>query len=463
MGWRARHQQRHGLSSQPSGRTAVSSTARTRRRPEAGERTDPLALEELISELSSGFVRIAPREVDAEIDRWLGRLANFLEVDRTSMTQMSSDGRSLHVTHSYSVEGIPAFPTIILDTELPWYVEQVRKGLVLRLERLPEGLPLGAQAERAHATRTGFKSHLMLPFTVGGSTLGGIGFGVYRQYRAWPDHLVKRLQLVSEVVGNALARKRAWQSLEGQLAFERLVTDLVKAFASVPAEQLDGEIQNGLGRLVKHFGTDQSVLVRLPAEGFRLSTIHSAPCRWEPFLGDTVDFPWYVRQLRKGRPLQLSRIPADLPVEAAVELRHWCRVGLQSHLSIPLVTGDRTWGAIGFAAFLKARRWSDEEVQCLQLVGEVMMGALMRREANEAAIQRRAEPAQVARVAAVGELTAALVHELNQPLAAIRINAQATRRLLATGHRLEDLDEALGDIVSDAVRAANLIRDFVIF
>ena len=64
----------------------------------------------------------------------------------------------------------------------------------------------------------------------------------------------------------------------------------------------------------------------------------------------------------------------------------------------------------------------------------------------------------MARVAALGELTAALAHELNQPLAAIQANAQATRRLLAAGQQPDDLDEVLGDIVSDATRAADLIR-----
>jgi C4-dicarboxylate-specific signal transduction histidine kinase len=63
----------------------------------------------------------------------------------------------------------------------------------------------------------------------------------------------------------------------------------------------------------------------------------------------------------------------------------------------------------------------------------------------------------VARVAALGELTAALAHELNQPLMAIRVNAQATRRLLRGGQPA-DVDEVLGDIAEDARRAGDLIR-----
>jgi C4-dicarboxylate-specific signal transduction histidine kinase len=56
---------------------------------------------------------------------------------------------------------------------------------------------------------------------------------------------------------------------------------------------------------------------------------------------------------------------------------------------------------------------------------------------------------QIARVATMGELTAALSHELNQPLGAILNNARAARRLLAsTTPDLAEIDSALEDIIA---------------
>ncbi|SEK40863.1 His Kinase A (phospho-acceptor) domain-containing protein [Stigmatella aurantiaca] len=67
--------------------------------------------------------------------------------------------------------------------------------------------------------------------------------------------------------------------------------------------------------------------------------------------------------------------------------------------------------------------------------------------------------AHVSRVAALGELAASLAHELNQPLAAILSNAQAARRLLnATPAALDEVREALGDIISDDKRAGEVIQ-----
>jgi two-component system sensor kinase FixL len=59
----------------------------------------------------------------------------------------------------------------------------------------------------------------------------------------------------------------------------------------------------------------------------------------------------------------------------------------------------------------------------------------------------------------MGELTASLAHELNQPLAAILSNAQAGLRYLKSGKiDLEEIREILHDIVKDDQRAGNVIR-----
>jgi signal transduction histidine kinase len=49
-----------------------------------------------------------------------------------------------------------------------------------------------------------------------GSVVGAIGFGSFRTRRDWPDDLVQRLRLVSEIVSNALARKRADEALRAR-------------------------------------------------------------------------------------------------------------------------------------------------------------------------------------------------------------------------------------------------------
>ncbi|WP_353643116.1 PAS domain S-box protein [Mesorhizobium sp. WSM2239] len=79
--------------------------------------------------------------------------------------------------------------------------------------------------------------------------------------------------------------------------------------------------------------------------------------------------------------------------------------------------------------------------------------------AESEAQQRREEVMHLTRVAVLGELSGALAHELNQPLAAILSDAQAARRMIS-GHALDlgNLTEILDDIVADDNRAGAVIK-----
>jgi len=65
----------------------------------------------------------------------------------------------------------------------------------------------------------------------------------------------------------------------------------------------------------------------------------------------------------------------------------------------------------------------------------------------------------VSRVSSMGELTASLAHELNQPLTAIASNAAAGRRFLAQGPpESKVFEELLADVAADARRAGDIIH-----
>jgi PAS domain S-box-containing protein len=82
-----------------------------------------------------------------------------------------------------------------------------------------------------------------------------------------------------------------------------------------------------------------------------------------------------------------------------------------------------------------------------------------RKEAALEAQRHRDELAHVARITTMGELAASLAHELNQPLTAIRSNAQAAQRFLAANPTdLGEVRDILRDIVDDNSRASEVIR-----
>jgi signal transduction histidine kinase len=76
------------------------------------------------------------------------------------------------------------------------------------------------------------------------------------------------------------------------------------------------------------------------------------------------------------------------------------------------------------------------------------------------ALQTREELAHSGRVMTMGMLSAALTHELSQPLAAILGNAQAARRLSARQGRSDssEVDDILADVVAASRRAGDILR-----
>jgi C4-dicarboxylate-specific signal transduction histidine kinase len=81
-----------------------------------------------------------------------------------------------------------------------------------------------------------------------------------------------------------------------------------------------------------------------------------------------------------------------------------------------------------------------------------------RQRAEQALQQTRAELGHVTRLTAMGELTASIAHEINQPLAAIANSAAAaTRWLNADPPNLLEARQSLSHIVRDGRRAADVV------
>lgn len=95
----------------------------------------------------------------------------------------------------------------------------------------------------------------------------------------------------------------------------------------------------------------------------------------------------------------------------------------------------------------------------LQLLCRLMGDALLRQAGIRETQRLREALARLEQLARLGQLSAALAHELNQPLAATLCNAQAAARLLC--QEPPDLPEAcsaLDDIIASARRAGDVMR-----
>lgn len=96
--------------------------------------------------------------------------------------------------------------------------------------------------------------------------------------------------------------------------------------------------------------------------------------------------------------------------------------------------------------------------QATRLLG-VCIDITERKLADTEIQRQRAELAHVSRVSIMGELSASMAHELNQPLTAILANAQAAQRFMTSGTAdMDEFHEILKDIAYDTTRARDVIR-----
>src|SRR5256885_614737 len=99
-------------------------------------------------------------------------------------------------------------------------------------------------------------------------------------------------------------------------------------------------------------------------------------------------------------------------------------------------------------------------VQELQRSNEALQTeSLERKHAEESLRESQAELARVSRVTTMGELTASLAHEVNQPIAAAVTNANTCLRWLARDQPdVEEARAAAMRIVKDGTRAAEIVK-----
>lgn len=164
-------------------------------------------IETLLIELSARFISVAPEDMDREIYDAQRKICEYLDFDRSSLFQVPvGDPVELLLTHMYQRPEMPAVPAGQPDIRhlYPWTLEQLRQGKTIIVSKL-DSLPPEAERDKESCLLHGTRSVVVFPLPIGRGGLGALTFASARE-RGWPETLVKRLQLVAEVFGNALAR-----------------------------------------------------------------------------------------------------------------------------------------------------------------------------------------------------------------------------------------------------------------
>ena len=379
---------------------------------------DRLRFEELLVRLSSTFVHLPSHEVESAFGISLRQLGQFLGLDRITLYRHSRDGEELVVAYSWSAPGVGPVPRVNVTENFPWITAEILRERPVAFSR-PDELPPEAARDAETFRQRGILSNLAVPMVAGGRILGTLAFVTLTVERVWPDDLVQRLRLVGEVFANALARKEA----EDAVRDSELMKSAILASVTSNVAVLDRA-----GRIV------------------------------------TVNDGW-VRFGRENGTTAHAEVGASYLDTCRRASGDGSGYGVEALAGIEAVLDGSSPGFVHdyFCRLPAGERWFTMSVVPLSVPegGAVVSHAdITERKRAELEAQRsRQELAHFTRVSTIGELTASLAHELNQPLTGILANAQAALRFMdAKPPDLTEIREILKDIVNDDKRAGEVIR-----
>ncbi|HSO21945.1 MAG TPA: sigma 54-interacting transcriptional regulator, partial [Chondromyces sp.] len=222
-----------------------------------------LTFETVLSELSSRFVNVESADVDREIEEAQRQVCECLALDIAALWQLSPDVPGVFtMTHHYRVVDDPPIPEDFDAREyFPWALGRVLAGDSVTLSSI-DAAPVEAATDCETWRYFGIKSVFLFPLSTGGDgAFGAASFHSVEAERSYPDEIVQRLQLVSQIFANAVVRKRADAALHESEERLQLAADA----AGVGMWMLDAESgrfwANDRGRELFGFEKDTEITI----------------------------------------------------------------------------------------------------------------------------------------------------------------------------------------------------------
>ena len=187
-----------------------------------------LVFERMLADLSVKMANVSADDLEREVENALQMLLDYLGFDRSSFIEIVAGGTAMNVVCTAARPGVEPMPLGIYS-QLEWYVAECLKGNVIAFQRLPDDLPGHAVEEREYVVRTGVKSSIGIPLSIGGAVVAWIGFAAFSTPRIWPDAVIARLTLIGEVFAHALLRRRSENRLREALDEIRALKDRLEA------------------------------------------------------------------------------------------------------------------------------------------------------------------------------------------------------------------------------------------
>jgi len=196
-----------------------------------------LAIEELVTTISTHFINLHAGEIDGEIESTLKKIGEFTGDDRCYIYLFSNNDFIINTVYEWYKNGLEEqVKTLTGHSVKPcvWALEKIGLSEPLTVSSL-KNLTEKACAEKEIWQGLGIKSILAIPIIVDDSTSGFLGFHSEKKEKNWKKEDIKLLRLVGEIFVNALKRKKGEEALrESERNFKNLYKEYNSLMETIP-------------------------------------------------------------------------------------------------------------------------------------------------------------------------------------------------------------------------------------
>ncbi len=318
-------------------------------------------------------------------------LGDTMAAARVGIWLLNDSNSELTCMMLFEAEGrVFSSGTVLKAGDLPRYFEAILKeNRIYAADAQTD--PRTNELTEHYLKPLGITSMLDAGIVIGGKLKGVVCIEHIGEKRSWhadeEAFASTAASLVAQVLVNAELRESNI-SLQAQLAFETLVSDISSILISLPAEKLEEGVNHALRLTGEFFKADRCFVLLFNEDKTHYSTTHewcapnikSNKARNQSF--PVKDTAWWCDKVLNNQYFYIEDV-YEMPPEAAQDQADFMIEQIRSLLSVQLIIENRVIGVFGYETAYEKSSWSEDQAVLFTVITELISGALNKQMARE--------------------------------------------------------------------------------